>query len=404
MKQQSGKQRAAVGLAMVAAMAIGAGAGCSEEGGPGPVTEEQLARRAYVVSLSSDELAVIDLDSMELIARVATGGINNHMAELSNDFREVYVSSPETNEVIVVDAVTLTVVKRISVGAHPTHMSINQDGLLAVMAEDAGVVSFIDTATDEEIKRLPGFETPHFMRFAPDGKYGYVANIGAHHITQVDLATLSISDEISLDGFAIPAPVEGEGGFGDAQIAADGTLYAAHASTGKVLVYDTVARAKVTELEVGERPWIVFAEHPFADLPLRHLVPSFGDRTVAIIDGEKVGGAAPSVSATLPGDEEAYGVNFSSLTPERAFVMNRVREDVAIVDTGRNEIVGRIPVGGNTETAATSADGRWIVAAVSSANKVVVIDPETAQIATELDGLGLYPWSVTIPRGQNYCH
>jgi YVTN family beta-propeller protein len=97
-------------------------------------------------------------------------------------------------------------------------------------------------------------------------------------------------------------------------------------------------------------------------------------------------------------------VNFTSRTPGQAFVMNRIRQDVAVVDTASGDIVKRIPVGGNTETASTTADGRHIIAAVSGANSVVVIDAETAAVTRTFTGVGRYPWSVTIPRGQNYCH
>jgi DNA-binding beta-propeller fold protein YncE len=265
-------------------------------------------------------------------------------------------------------------------------------------------VSFVDTQSDSEIKRVGGFYTPHFMRYAPDGKYGYVANINAHHVTRVDLDTLSIDGHIPLDGFQAPphhtlAP--GEGGFGDVQIDREGVMFAAHHQTGRVMVYDTMARNKRTELKVGARPWIAFAEHPFRNLPLRHLVTNFGDQTVSVIDAVA---PMPSVAGSLPGDEQAYGVNYSSLTPDKAFVMNRIRQDIAVVDTSTFEVKDRIPVGGNTETAATTRDGKYIVAAVSGANRVVVIDAMTNAIVKSFDNFGNYPWSVTIPLGQNYCH
>jgi YVTN family beta-propeller protein len=66
--------------------------------------------------------------------------------------------------------------------------------------------------------------------------------------------------------------------------------------------------------------------------------------------------------------------------------------------------VGSIPVGGTTETASTTADGKYIVATVSSANRVVVIDAANATVVKTFDNVGSYPWSVTIPLGQNYCH
>lgn len=400
------KQSRAVCLrALLAAGALAMG-GCAAGGDP-PASggDPLLAHRAYVVSLESEELTVIDLDALAVIGRVPTGGISNHMAEVSADLSKVYVTSSATDEAIVVDARALEVVGRIPVGRHPTHATLSPDGrLLAVMDEEegSGAVSFIDPRRDAEVKRLAGFYTPHFMRFAPDGRYGYVANIGAHHLTRVDLTSLDIDAHIPLDGFEGPpnaTPTPYDRGFADAQIDAGGTLYAAHALTGKVLVYDTIAQEKRPELAVGRQPWIVFAEHPFPEVPLRHLVPNFGDRTVSLIDGPQA-----AVVGALPGDEEAYGVNFSSQAPDRAFVMNRVREDIAVVDTARGAIAERIPVGGNTETAATTPDGRWIVATVSSADRVVVIDAVTGEVVKMFDGVGRYPWSVTIPGGQNYCH
>jgi DNA-binding beta-propeller fold protein YncE len=382
----------------VTAAPAGCGGGAAGSGAPGG---GDLSQRAYIVSQEHEELTVIDLPSLSVIGRVATAGVGNHMAELSADFAKAYVTSPDTNEVIVVDVRALEVVKRIKVNAHPTHLTLSPDGaLLAVMCEGEDAVAFIDPRTDEGIRFLRGFHTPHFLRYARDGRHAYVANASAHHISRIDLKTLTIDDEIPLDGMPVSTPAPEEGGFADVQIARDGVLYAAHRLTGRVLVYDTISRTKLPELRVGLRPWIVYAEHPFAQLPLRHLVPNFADQTVSLIEGQ----APRKTMKALPGDSEAFGVNYSSLVPGRAFVMNRIREDIAVVDTQRGEITARIPVGGNTETASTTPDGRWIVATVSSAASVVVIDATTSGIVKRFEGVGRYPWSVTIPNGQNYCH
>ena len=34
----------------------------------------------------------------------------------------------------------------------------------------------------------------------------------------------------------------------------------------------------------------------------------------------------------------------------------------------------------------------------------VIIDAVTNEVIKTFDGVGKYPWSVTIPNGQNYCH
>jgi YVTN family beta-propeller protein len=271
--------------------------------------------------------------------------------------------------------------------------------MFAVMDEYGGTVSFIDTQLDVEVKRLPGFYTPHFMRMAPDGKHGFVANVGASHVSRVDLATLEIDEEIPLEGTTVPTEVAMEAGFADVQIDRFGVLYAAHSATGRVMVFDTKTDTKLREVQVGSAPWIVYATHPFDNLPTRYLVPNFGDQTVSMLAGD-----SPQVLATMPGDQESFGVNYTSKAPDKAFVMNRIRKDISVVDTRQGIIVDRIYVGGNTETASTTPDGRLIVAAVSGADKVVVIDALTHQIVKTFDDVGKYPWSVTIPYGQNYCH
>jgi YVTN family beta-propeller protein len=372
--------------------------GCSDQADP-----DNLDRRAYVVSRDSDELTVIDLDTLTIVSRVPTGARSAHMAEVSNDGSKVYISSSDSNEIIVVDARTLERIGTIEAGLHPTHLAASPTtSLIGVMNEDASSVSFIDTRTDTEVAEIPGFATPHFIRYGHDGKTAYVANIGAHHISVVDLEQLAITGSVVLDGYQGPpdfTPAEDETGFADAQIAPDGMLYAAHARTGRVLVYDTGSKTKMPEVAVGTAPWVAFAEHPFEGVSLTHLVTNLGDATVSLIDG-----ASREVAATLPGDPESYGVNVTPLAPDRAYVMNRIGGDISVIDTSHGTLVERIPVGGNTETAATSADGRYVVAAVSGADRVVIIDAATGAIAEVFDGIGAYPWSVTIPRGQNYCH
>jgi YVTN family beta-propeller protein len=364
----------------------------------GSEASPDLEHRAYVVSRDSDEMTVVDTRTHEVIARVPTGAVAAHMAEVSADFSTVFVSSPDTDEVIVVDARTFEVTGRIAALGHPTHLTLSRGGeLLAVVLEDADAVAFVDPETLAVEGRVEGLMTPHFVRWSLDDTTAYIANIGGYHVTPVDVATLTAQPAITLDGFDDHTIAPAETGFADVQIDQEGKLWAAHAASGRVLVYDTAAGAKVSELDVGMRPWIAFAEHPFAELPARSLVPSFDDAQVALIDGGEVVGM-------VEGDDEAYGVNFSSRTPDRAFVMNRLRQDVAVVDMDAGTIVSRIDVGGTTETAATTPDGAAIVASVSSADRIVFIDPETEAVVTTLDGIGDYPWSVTIPRGQNYCH
>jgi YVTN family beta-propeller protein len=379
------------------AFALALAAGCS----PPPSTD--LVHRAYIISKNSDQVHVIDLNTLKVIGEARTRGNGQHMGELSRDLTRLFVDSETSNETEVVDVEKLAVVDRVVTPRHPTHITPTRDGkYFAVMAEEDNMVMILDQATHAIVKTIPGFFLPHFMRMSLDGRYGYVANLRANHITRVDLQSFTIDAQIPLDGYDViqdGQELETESGFADVQIdQTNGLLYAAHRGSGRVMVYDTVAKQKVTELSVGANPWIVYAEHPFDTLPRRHLVPSFADKTATVIASSKALAALPFA------DSETYGVNYSPLVPNQAFLMNRNKQQINVVDTDKMALVDSIDVGGTTETASTTADGKLIVATVSSANRVVVIDAATHAVIKTFDNIGNYPWSVTIPGGQNYCH
>jgi YVTN family beta-propeller protein len=183
------------------------------------VSSEALKNRAYIVSLQSDELTVIDLDKLEIIGQVPTLGQSNHMAEVSADYKKVFIDSSHSDEVVVVDAQKLEVTNRVALGKHPGHLTMTPDGnRFAIMAEESNEVALFDPDAEEVVTRIGGFTTPHFMRFDAEGKYGYVANIGGNQVSRVDMETLQIVEEIPLAGVRMGETKTDEGGFADAQI------------------------------------------------------------------------------------------------------------------------------------------------------------------------------------------
>lgn len=358
--------------------------------------------RAYIISRDSPDLHVIDLDCMEMVGRMNMGSDTAHMAEFDEPTEKLLVSSTGSNELITIDARKLEVESRMLVGSEPTHVSIDPvNRIAALMLEGDNAVSLINADTRKEVKRIIGLETPHFMQFTSDGTRGFIANINGNFITEVNMKTLEKTGEITFkDGYRSRKTETEEGGFADVQIDRMGRLFAAHRESGRVLVYDTLLRQTATEIpNTGANPWVVFANNPFDNVPLRHLMPAFTSQSIALIDG-----AGATVKKQLPGDSESYGVNYNSRVPDRAFVMQRQLNRIAVVNTRSAEVEKLLPVGGYTETASTTADGRFVIATVSGANRVVVIDTEKAEIVKSFENVGIYPWSVVIPRGQNYCH
>jgi YVTN family beta-propeller protein len=371
---------------------------------------QDLTLRAYVVSEQSDDLFVLDLGGDvpsavgSLTTTVTPGQVNeNHMAMVSEDATKVYVTATHADAVVVVDAASLSVIGKIDVGHHPTHGMIRPGAAeLWIVNEESNSVSIIDTATDSVVATLqdPSLVVPHQVRFDHLAQLAFVSSIGGNQITVIEAPTRLVVDVLVTDGLSEGACSGDPCGYADAQIAADGMLYAAHIESGKLLVYDTLTLTRLPDRQLGPQPWIAHVELFGGLQPSHFLVPNFGDGTLSRVDSSN----AQVVDVLPQGDSEVYGVNYSTLADDLAFVMNRNREVVSVIDVLTGSLVKEIDVGGTLETAGTSDDGRFILCPVSSSGDLVVIGAATLEIVATFPGVGVYPWSVATVGGQNYCH
>jgi YVTN family beta-propeller protein len=361
-----------------------------------------LMHRAYVVSNESNEMFVFDFATLEevgsLDTTVVSGAVNgNHMAMVSMDGTKVYTTAAEQDSLVVVDAASLAVTKTMKIGTHATHMAFRPDtSELWIMAEGDNAIVVLDTDTDTVTHTItdPSLHTPHFARFS--GDYAYTPSIGGNQVSILDLATYSVVDTLVGDGLA-EGGCEGDPcGYADAQIDPNGMLFASNFTTGKVIVYDTLTGERLPDVQVGINPWSAFID-PFSADESFAFVPSWTTSTVSRI------GADGSAKIWTAGDSEVYGVNFSAQAPDEAFVLDRQKEQVAVLDRESGEILDTLDVGGTTETATTTADGRLLLP-ISSTGEVAVVDTATHAELARFSGVGTYPWSVTTAEGQNYCH
>lgn len=361
-----------------------------------------LRTRAYVVSEESNELFVFDYATLEPVGSIDTtvvsGAVNgNHMAMVSSDGASVYVTAASADTLVIVDAATLAVRKTLPIGRHASHMAF-RDGTneLWIMAEDDNAVVVFDTVTDTIARTItdPSITLPHFARFS--GDFAYIPSIGGNQVSIVDLATYAVVDTLVGDGLA-EGRCEGDPcGYADAQIDPNGVLFASNFTTGKVIVYDTLTGERGADVSVGAQTWSAFVD-PFSDGPSFAFVPSWATSTVSRI------GADGSAAIWAAGASEVYGVNFSATAPGEAFVLDRSREQVGVLDRETGEVLATLEVGGTTETATTTPDGRLLLP-ISSTGEVAVIDTATHEELARFGGVGTHPWSVSTVDGQNYCH
>jgi len=369
---------------------------------------DDLSKRAYVISEFSDGIYVVDLETMTHVGTVdvnlEAGAVNaNHMAVVSPSGGKVFVTATSHDAVAVFDASTLEMTNTISVGAHNTHASARTAANeLWVVNEDDNSLSVIDMDTETVTHTInhESITVPHMVQFDHQDERAYVANIAGNQLSVVDLNTYEVVDVLLAPGATEVGSCDADPcGFADAQIDPDGLLFAAHISSGEVLVYDTVSRERLADIPVGPQPWSAFVDVLGAS-QATYMVPNFGDATVSILDRD----ALTEIAISDEGDTESYGVNYSPLVPDRAFVLNSNKARVAVVDAVDGSLIASVDVGGTTETAATTADGRYLLLPISSDNALSVLDVTTLEEVARFTDVGTYPWSVTTLAGQNYCH
>jgi YVTN family beta-propeller protein len=411
-------------LAALSLATLGVACGNSDDATELGVTPQDLENRAYVISEGSDDLFVVDLSNMSEVGKIDTsvgsGPNANHMSMLSRDGSKMYITASEQDTLVVVDTTTLEVIRQVPLGAHPTHAEtcpgcgvdghdqlwvVNEGGEHAEEEGGSGElqrgsVSIVDMVTDEVVRTFsdPSLVVPHFVRF--HDRTAYIPSIGGNQITVLNVDSFQVEDVLVLDGETGPGACSGDPcGFADAQIDRNGLLVAAHIETGRVLSYDTVNHTRRPDIIAGNRPWAIFVDS-LSNVFDTHLMPNWGDSTVSLIDRVE----QREIARSPEGDQESYGVNYSPLAEGEAFVLNTVKERVSVIDRTSGELIEALDVGGTTETASTTGDGRYLLLPLSSSNQFVVYDVTTRAEVARFDDVGTYPWSVTTVGGQNYCH
>ncbi len=245
--------------ALVLAIPVMAGACQAAEGGP-PEAITQAAGQLLVVNKSSNSLSIVDPETRETMAEIATG-FAPHEVAVSADGRFAYVTDYGTgqqagNTITVVDLESREVVRTISLAPHtrPHGIAMVSDGTFwdttdgsahvlhvdpesgtilqavetgqrtthqVVVAEEAGRVvtanigsgsaSVVDASSGEVIAHLETGAGAEGIDVHPDGSRVYVTNRSAGTMAEIDLATSQVTRTLEVGDFPIRVKVR-EGG------------------------------------------------------------------------------------------------------------------------------------------------------------------------------------------------
>lgn len=149
-----------------------------------------------------------------------------------------------------------------------------------------------------------------------------------------------------------------------------GRLYISHMNADQVVVFDTVRREVVANLDGFKRVHGVWAVPELA----RVYASVTGQHAVAVVDSKTLKILAKVGPITYP-DGLAY-------TPKakRVFVSDEHGNADAVIDATNNTLVTSIPLGGGAGNTVYDPNSGHILVAVHSVNELVAIDPASAKI------------------------
>ncbi|HEY5600010.1 MAG TPA: beta-propeller fold lactonase family protein, partial [Candidatus Manganitrophaceae bacterium] len=87
-----------------------------------------------------------------------------------------------------------------------------------------------------------------------------------------------------------------------------------------------------------------------------------------------------------------------------AYVVNRGKNRIDVIDTASRTLKKSIPVGNRPEVAALTPDGKFLYVANSGGGSVSIIDTAGEKVTKTLEGVGRYPWAIDMAGGSNFCH
>ncbi|MFZ6743694.1 YncE family protein [Undibacterium sp. JH2W] len=158
-------------------------------GHPGQMALRPGAQQVWV--LTDEGVAVLAADSAQVLATIQTGQ-GKHTIAFSDDGKSAFVSNSADNSISLIAASSLKKIADITAGSKPVAMAWSVKAqLLYVAHEGDGQVLAFDGAGKQaaSIKALPGIST---IRFAPDGRYGFILNPQKNKLDLLDAATNQI--------------------------------------------------------------------------------------------------------------------------------------------------------------------------------------------------------------------
>jgi YVTN family beta-propeller protein len=186
--------------------------------------------------------SVIDTATNTVVATIRTAGAQE--VAITPNGRRGYLLLASEGEVVVVDTATNEDLIKVPVGINPQFVAISPDGTLVYVTNfTSNTVSVIDATTNGVVAEIPT-DSPVGVGFTPDGKRAYVANNSSGFVSVIDVATHAAVSSVKVQKF--PAGVA---------VSPDGThVYVTNFGANTVSVIDATNNTVTATIPVEDSP------------------------------------------------------------------------------------------------------------------------------------------------------
>ncbi len=251
-------------------------------------------------------------------------------------------------------------------------------GVLLVTNKSENTLSFIDTNSGEELKRIATGPNPHEVAVTPDGRLAFVANYGSNSLTVVDVSERASLGLVDLGEHSRPHGIA---------VSKDGrSVWVTTEGSQHLVEVDVESRSVKRAIETGQRVTHMVA---LAETHQKAYTANIGSGNVTAID--LAGGTVIKQIATGAGAE---GI---AVTPDEIYVLvtNREAGTFSVIEASTDEVVHTVQVGGFPIRVEVTPDGKRALVSQAQAGTVLEISVGSWAVGRKLS-VGRVPVGIEI--------
>ena len=264
-----------------------------------------------------------------------------------------------------------------------------QQGKLLVAEKGQSSLAIVDPVAGKMLASIPeGGVTGHEVIASPDGRLAYVpiygnSGVGKPGTDGNSMVVVDIASQKVVNTFTFPHPVRPHCPlFGPK----DGLLYVTTELDQAITLIDPKTLKIVGAIPTGQpESHMLTLSHDGQ----RGYTANVGPGTVSVLDIQ-----ARKVLKIIPVSGNTQRIAISA-DDRWVFTADQTKPELVVIDTAAEQVAHRIPLEGIAYGTAATPDGRWLLVTLPDQNKIAVVDLKTMQVVRSV-ATGTYPQEVVV--------